>query len=127
MTTHELKFWALDPNCENLCNTTIEQVVIDWLDDNGYEPGKRLTVYGFVPVKPTSQEFQFVDDLLENLDEEYGSPEGEHEPLSTEDLTHLRTLEDLVVDHLLARYEPWVCALVETREICVDDYTEGDQ
>lgn len=100
-------FWGFD-NDEHLSCTDRDEAIDEYLD-NCY-PGpypETLEVIGFVRRKadPDTWRLGVLDRLLENLDEEYGDPDGG----PTDPTPAMKEAEQTFVSAVLAEYEVWQC------------------
>lgn len=102
---------------EQLYHTT-EREYIESILDNEYEnQPKEITVCAFKRMVPSVDEYThiFIDDLLERLDEEYGSPEGDIDKPTK----GMIEAECIFIKAVIAEYHPWACEEVSRRVVSI--------
>lgn len=76
------------------------------------DAGHVVEVFCYARGVPSRLDFDFLDDLLEQLDCEYGDPDGDYNGgLSAEDLEEFRELERAFGDKLEAKYKSYCCEI----------------
>jgi hypothetical protein len=107
-------FWSCDDGDEHLSYTDMDEAIEMALDDSGQLDGT-IIAYGFSRMRINRRDCgDVLGDLIERLDEEYGSPEG------PDDIPEImRAAEDGFLRIVLAHYVPWACEVVEQHEINV--------
>lgn len=108
------KFWTCREDEEELRHTDVDDAVDEWLDDMYdialEEVPPQVKVYGFRPrlvdahAEVGYHRGRILEDLLERIDEDYGSPDG-----GTEPTTAMKVAEDLLLEVICREYEPWAC------------------
>jgi hypothetical protein len=103
----ERRYWAVLGTEERLVYTTVDEAIEHWLDAMpAAEFVDTVTVQEFAPVRAEISPDSVLDFVLENLDEEYGDPDGDQ----TERTLAMQTAEQAFINTILAEYEPWNCA-----------------
>ncbi len=129
----EPTFWTCDDSAEYLDHSDQEAVIEEFLDNffEMREPTskglarmpEKVTVYGYSRRKldddePALDPNAIIERILEDLDEEYGSPAGDHELLSETDMAVIKERVDSLIAEVRARYYPFACE--QTHEVEVD-------
>jgi hypothetical protein len=118
-------FYTCDEDAERLYHTSIGEAVYDHMDMIYPDQPETLVVYGFDPEeKPAPEKISnghLLEDLLERLDEDYGSPEDYAHPTDA-----MRAAELDFVRAVLDEYRVWRCKLVTTETVRVLDYVDAD-
>lgn len=83
-----------------------------------------ITVFGYKRMMPDKRECEFLDDLIERIDEERGEPGGDHRPIDDYDMKELERLESEFIDKLLSVYTPWACEKVVAIQVPFRDWFE---
>ena len=102
------------PDDEQLYHESIDEYIEATLDDMypGQPEPATLVVVGYVPMKASTWPEDWVlEPLLENLDENYGNPDGD----PTEPTEGMKKAARAFIDAVLAEYRVWACEEV-TRE-----------
>jgi hypothetical protein len=104
---------------ENLRFDSVDEYVDDHLANGVIESVDELlasdahfTVYGFDRMVPDREECEFLDELIERIDDERCDPSGDYDPIRHEELEKLRELESKFIDEFLKVYKPWACESV---------------
>jgi len=102
-------FYSYNRNNETLRHTTLDDAVCEFLESTDLRP-ETLTVYRFKRVTVPEAEFTHaaewaLESLIENLDEEYGSPEDGGTKI-TDDMREAANLFGCCIAKL---YVPWTC------------------
>jgi len=127
----EAKYYdCQDP--EQLYHTEVEEAIERYIDD-AWEPGQTksmrqliadlcpITVTAYNPMKvsdrwPESMAERFLEDMEENLGEEYGNPDGDTEFWSEHQRTEIKKELEAVLAKAVAGAEVWACEDVAKRE-----------
>ena len=135
----EAKFYdCQDP--ETLYHFEVEDAIERYLDD-AWEPGKTksmrqliadlcpITVKAYNPMKisnrwPESMAERFLEDMEENLGEEYGNPDGDTEFWSEHQRTEIQKELEAVLAKAAAGAEVWACEDVAKREYSEEEVLE---
>lgn len=123
MTDREPRFWTYDECTETLGCTSVDEALQEYRDEvECYGDGKlsnEITLYGFAPMKvviPGNID-TFLDSIYEDLDENYGDPDGsDAKAYPPEVMAAWEALQDAIV----AAYEPWMCEVVTQVRVKVD-------
>lgn len=82
-----------------------------------------VTVNGFARMTVDRKRLCPLDLLLEELDEEYGDPEGDY-PIPTD---AMKGAEKTFLDVVLSEYTPWACEQVAIKEINVIAWVKANK
>ena len=127
----ECEFHDVDErHIENLTQNDFAECVYDYLSDlkekelrEKIAENEVIEVTGYDRSKVSRSKCEFLDCILENLDEEYGDQVGcDHKVLSASEIGELRALEQAFIDELLKRYNPWTCDQVVAIVVPVADW-----
>ncbi len=113
--------WSCDNGDENLTHGDIHDAIEKELEDRDDPLIGTLTVYGYARMTPDVERpaNRVVDDLIEHLDEDYGSPDD-----ATEVTASMRAASRTFVQAILSEYSVWGCEEVCQREVDVADWVQ---
>src|SRR5690554_6227942 len=106
MSESKIAYWGRVDD-ERLRHETMHDAVEDILDGLPEPLPSHITVFGYARVIIDPFSLNVLDDLIEQLDVEYGDPERCNEVTST--TAAMRRAEHEFVAAVLAEYEPWAC------------------
>lgn len=109
----EICFWDAEDS-ETLRHETLDGAVNAVLDGVQNFPAT-LVVHGYRRMKPEISYPRALEDLLEQLDEEYGNPDGG----DTQPTPAMLAAEKAFYEAVLAEYKPWACEQVASVTIDV--------
>jgi hypothetical protein len=119
----EVVFWSTQEDDDMLCESDMDQVVQDYLDQHTLEDGEtELTVYGFASVECRIKEGTSLDNLMEYLDEDYGDSNG----YGTEKTQAMKDAEKVFHEIVLREYKPGTYEVVEKRTINIDQWCKDN-
>jgi hypothetical protein len=119
----EPEFWGSGDQ-ERLTCTDPDEFVEEYLD--AIDPSdwpEKLTIVGYVPMPGKLDPDRYLEQILEDLDEEYGDPDGD--PFKETD--SMRQAMKTCCDAILAEYEPWSCEPVCKMEIDVQAWIKENR
>lgn len=121
MSAEKPLYWGL-ANDEQLSCTEIGERVQEFyenLEDNEPLP-ETIELIGFDPMKVNEERHAnwLLDNLLESLDEEYGSPDGN----GTQPTETMKQTAKEFVEKVLSEYHVWGCERVCTKTVRIKDY-----
>lgn len=123
ITDDEIEYWDTDDTAEYLIHDSIEEAVEAWADDHCPLPlPETIKVYGWIRDKlppPEDRARSVLEDLLERIDEDFGSPDDFTRPNEA-----METAAREFVAKVYAEYSVWRCSHVVTRDIKVADYID---
>ncbi len=120
MSERKPVLWSCDQDCETLVHADPDDAIRDCIDmiprDEWRDAGP-LAVYGYARMVPTitAAPADLVESVYENLDEEFGDPEGNFTVVPSE----VVSAAALVLALIKETYEPWACEVVETTHVDV--------
>jgi hypothetical protein len=118
--TKEAVYWSIQEDDDNLCESDIDQVVMEYLDEYPREEWDReLVVYGFAPSEPHIKDGFSLDRLAEALYEDFGNPNEYGDVTITE---AMKEAEKVFHDVVLKEFDVWRCDLVEKRTINIEQW-----
>jgi hypothetical protein len=101
--------WWGDDGCEVLTHADPDEAIeahIDGWHPDPIESIGEITMYEYAPMKPTlSKCGSPLERVLEQLDEEYGDPNGD----GYEVTEAMKEAEQVFLKAVLAQYRPWAC------------------
>lgn len=109
-------YWAVGDE-ERLTATTLNDAVEQYLDAIAPDPlplDDTITVVGYVRMTVTADPDRYLATLLEDLDEEYGDPEGSDETKITDGM---RGAAALFVASVIKEYDNWACEPLDGSEV----------
>lgn len=106
---YETIYWSVDPEAEELEHESPDDAISEWLDwreGDRIDPDLTITVCGFKRMKITPQTSYgaLCEQLLENLDCDYGRPDDWTEPSEA-----MIAAEQAFVEAVIADYTVWAC------------------
>lgn len=128
---NKIDFWDCDPNVEILTHTDIDEAIQAHLgeriaqefnaEDIETENWDTIEVCGFSRKKVSDKDIVALQDLAltciqEVLSETYDGEDGHEIP------DEARPLAKNLVETYISNYTPWVCDLVETRTINIEEW-----
>jgi hypothetical protein len=122
MKTREVVFWSTQEDDDSLCESDMNQVISDCLDE--YDPcewEETLEVYGFAPVECKIKGGTSLDSLIEYLGEDYGDP-YEETPVTQA----MRDAERVFHEVVLREYKPDTYEVVEKRTINITQWIKDN-
>lgn len=89
-----------------VCSGETEATVDSMLEDDAH-----FVVFGFERKKPTVSQCEFLDDLIDNVDEEYGDPDDSNAGarMTSDEFAELKDLESRFIARFIELYKPWAC------------------
>jgi len=120
MPDRKVKYWG-DGDSEVLIYTTEDEAIEHILDVMQPFP-EQIEIVGFAEMKPPRVEDftgNFLETILENLDEEYGNPDNTH---YTEPTENMKKAEEAFIKAVLDDYEPYVCEEITRKTINVREW-----
>lgn len=117
----EAQFWSCRDDDEILTHTEIEEAVGAFLDDVYPDRPATVTVYGYA-VRVVDREHyaeRALDNLLEDLHEEYGDPNRYPSDSITESM---RAAARAFLEAVLAEYRVWTCEKVCEEVVDLAEY-----
>jgi hypothetical protein len=123
MDNRKIEFWG-EPNAENLYHST-EDDLIDEMLEGMDPPPETLTICGYAraQLQPADLDFHTpLNDILDDLDEEYGSPDDATEP--TENMIKA---ERELINTIRKEYFVWRCDPVITKTINVKEWLDKQE
>ena len=121
----EIRWWTCDPSQETLTCVSIREALEEHFDRNDAHPiPASIIVYGFASMELGSSygfAANIVERLLEELDEEFGDPNGVCEQ-SREVQRVIETAAMDFIDKVKAVYKPWACEQVVEETVNPADY-----
>lgn len=120
------KWWTCDPDAERIHHCEIADAVYEFLNDRGPSDPlpNELEVYGYAPMVPDRKlaADRALENLLEDIDSEYGNPDGAFE--ATEGM---KAAAAAFVDAFLSEYRVWACDKVTTLHVDPRDYMRDEE
>jgi len=113
MEERAIVFWSCDDNDETLSYTDMDEAVEAYLDEHHVEGPLKVYGYSRMEVRYNGGSYGPLEKLLEDLDEEYGSPDDE----ADDPTEKMREAEAAFIEAVLAEYVPWACETTKTVEI----------
>jgi hypothetical protein len=108
----ETPLWAHnDP--EHLTHESLYECVYEAIADGVFDaaeladPKTVLVVYGYKPDMPTRGECEFLDNLIEQVEDDRHGPDDDDGCFTKNDLEVLKRAEQVFIDLLLAYCHPW--------------------
>jgi len=131
----EPTFWSHDDGCETLHHTDMDDAIRDHLDSM-LSPGcdtlatlpETITVYGFTrnvigKNEPALDPGMVVERIFEDLDEEYGDPDGRDDSPAPQILAAAEALCAAVREH----YRVWTCERTCEERINVAEWVRENE
>lgn len=126
-----LHFDSLDEYLEDCLQHDVSDPISELLADDA-----TVEVFGYRRMMPSRLECQFLEQLIQDVDEERGDPDGYHTPINDESRSVLEAAENAFINLFLSHYDPygresvvkiivpfrkwWVDQSEATREILAD-------
>jgi hypothetical protein len=123
--SEKIEFWDCSDQTETLHWEDKNQAIESYLDDLTHDDQPAtLTVYGFARMSPNWKrlEINVLDDLIENLDEEYGSPDE-----ATIQTAIMQQAAKEFVQKIAAEYQTWSCVVKTSEEINVMEWIKENR
>jgi hypothetical protein len=118
----EVVYWSTQEDDDMLCESDIDQVVQDYLDQYELSEGEtELTVYGFTCVEPYIKKGFSIERLIEALDDDFGDPDENTEITQT-----MKDAEEVFHNSVLSEYRSWYCEVVEKRTINIAQWCKDN-
>ncbi len=116
----KIVFWDCHKHQERLYHDNVADAIYAYLDDiRPNELPEKITVYGWVRVEVDEPDAKYVvERILEDIDEEYGDPDGDTPEITPKMLEASKELIKVV----MSEYECWACEEVTEEEIIVADW-----
>ena len=117
MAERKIIYWDHEDQ-EHLTHEDMDDAIESILDDEAPCPLPRtMKICGYARMA-ISGEPGTLEDVLEVLDMEYGDPDGER----SDPTPKMKLAEEMFLEVVRSEYEPWMCEIVETREIDVAEW-----
>lgn len=118
----EAVYWSTMEDDDGLCETDMDQVVQDHLDQYVI-PGNQteLEVYGFAPSEIHIKDGFSLNRLIDALDQDYGDPDKDFVITQS-----MREAEKLFHASVLKELQSWSCDIVEKRIINIEQWCKDN-
>lgn len=113
-----MSYFSHNYEVEQLYCDSIDEAMQEYVDDVDHSKwDKQVEIYRYEPMKISDAQKQrwsewALENLIENLDEEHGDPDGE-----TTITKEMETAAREFVDKVIAGYHVWSCEKVETIKV----------
>ena len=122
MSDREIVYWDCEEQ-EHLTHDDMDDAIESILDDMAPSPlPRKMKICGYARME-MKMATGALEDVLENLDMEYGDPDGER----SDPTPKMQLAEEMFLEVVRSEYEVWTCEIVETREIDVAEWVAANQ
>jgi len=115
----EIVIWD-EPDREDLRFFSEDEAVEYILDDIDGPLPEKITICGYARMPISTELFHPLENILDDLDEEYGDPGGD----PFEPTEKMKEAERTFLEVVQQEYEPWACEEVCRKEVIVADWVK---
>ena len=117
--------WAVDRGAENFILKTFDEAIQDYLNSAGWHPPARVTVVPYqrhkLPIEEVMGQVEArIEEIIENLDEDYGHPEEAMFTFSTGDFEAIHVQATQLAHAIHDHYRPYWCDPLPSQAVQVD-------